>query len=423
MTAETPAAGETRHHAQGCVCEACPHGARHRHRRAATAFARRRDELAAGVGVPDSLARSPEAARQWISDELTIAARELAALGRTAGAARLATAARRTVIAAWTVVGVLVALAQLLAPGGGWSLSTTAGLLAGVAVAAVLTLAWRVFRPATMFAPLVGDDGRFCTARAVAAAWLLLSGYAALLLSATLAGAAGPQARRELAEGLTLANGAGLLVSVGIALAAAGWVRLTVSRRVRRFAMQKVRADRPRPADLVGDDDGVVGFAPVAYLVASAAALSFAAAGLIRTPSELPPVPWPLVALFALAAAAHVAGAYTDGARPVILSVVRAREPGGPHAPVRPGDDIEIRGSGFVPPGARRPARLAETVVRVGNVYAPVPLIPVEGGFSNPSEDRLVVALPAEVEPGRTEIRVITAAGTESGRYTITVAD
>ncbi|MEU1026429.1 hypothetical protein ABZ366_31020, partial [Streptomyces sp. NPDC005904] len=114
---------------------------------------------------------------------------------------------------------------------------------------------------------------------------------------------------------------------------------------------------------------------------------------------------------------------YSEGGRPVILSVVRAREVGDLDAPIRTGDDIEIRGAGFVPPGAGGADRLARMVVRIGAVHVHVPLVPVPGGFSNPADTTLTVPVPVDVEPGRVDVQVITAAGLETNRVTIDVTD
>jgi hypothetical protein len=56
-------------------------------------------------------------------------------------------------------------------------------------------------------------------------------------------------------------------------------------------------------------------------------------------------------------------------------------------------------------------------------VHVPVPLIPVTGGFANPADAALTVPVPVEVEPGRVEVQVVTAAGVETNRYPIDVAD
>jgi hypothetical protein len=125
----------------------------------------------------------------------------------------------------------------------------------------------------------------------------------------------------------------------------------------------------------------------------------------------------------AVSTATYFAGKYTEGGRPVILSVVRAREAGDLDAPIRTGDDIEIRGAGFVPPGAGSPDRLARVVVRIGPVHVHVPLIPVNGGFANPSDTVLTVPVPVEVEPGSVEVQVVTAAGVETNSCRIDVTD
>lgn len=106
-----------------------------------------------------------------------------------------------------------------------------------------------------------------------------------------------------------------------------------------------------------------------------------------------------------------------------MLSVVRAREPGDLDAPIRTGDDIEIRGAGFVPPGAGAPDRLARVVVRIGRVHVHVPLVPVAGGFANPADTVLTVPVPVEVEPGLVDVQVVTAAGVETNRVEIDVTD
>ena len=149
----------------------------------------------------------------------------------------------------------------------------------------------------------------------------------------------------------------------------------------------------------------------------------FAAVRLARSPAQLPDVPWGLAALVAISAATYFAGKYAEGGRPVILSVVRAREAGDLDAPIRTGDDIEIRGAGFVPPGAATPDLLARLTVRIGAVHVHVPLIPVPGGFANPTDGVLTVPVPVDVEPGRTELRVVTAGGAESAPYLLDIVD
>ncbi|WP_344262831.1 hypothetical protein [Streptomyces sodiiphilus] len=410
-------------HAGGCTCGHCPHGAREAHHRAVAAFRRRRDELAAGTGVPEGLAHSPEASRQWVSDELAHCARTVAERAREAEAALSGRRTRHTVIAVWSAAGLLALGLLLTAVGDGWSRARTAALLAAVLIAALLHLAaWLHRARGGLLAPLTGEDNRLSTSRTVAAAWLLMAVYAVLVIAGTLIGGT--------AEGDGFASGsewaaaaAGLPAALALSFAVTVWVRHTVATRVRSFTMQKVRADRPRAADLLTDDAGRVSFTDVQYVAVNLAALVLAAVNLAGAPDGFPVLSWPVAVLLAVSALTYAAAKYSEGGRPVILSVVRAREPGDLPAPVRPGDDIEIRGCGFVPAGAGEPDRLARTVVRIGAVCVPVPLVPVRGGFRNPRDTVLTVPVPAEVEAGTVEVQVITAAGTESGRYPVTVTD
>jgi hypothetical protein len=103
--------------------------------------------------------------------------------------------------------------------------------------------------------------------------------------------------------------------------------------------------------------------------------------------------------------------------------VVRAREAGDLDAPIRTGDDIEIRGAGFVPPGAQGADRLSRMVVRIGSVNVHVPLVPVSGGFSNPTDTVLTVPVPVDVEAGQVQVQVVTAAGLETNQRVIDVTD
>ncbi len=187
--------------------------------------------------------------------------------------------------------------------------------------------------------------------------------------------------------------------------------------------LQKVRAHRPRAADLLTDDSGRGSFADIQYVVISAVALVFGLVRLARRPEQLPDLPWGLAVVVLVSAATYLAGKYAEGGRPVVLSVVRAREAGDLDGPVRTGDDIEIRGAGFVPPGAQSADRLSRMVVRIGAVNVHVPLVPVAGGFSNPSDTVLTVPVPADVEPGRVEVQVVTAAGLETNKVVVDITE
>ncbi|MGH4034232.1 hypothetical protein ACQB60_35540 [Actinomycetota bacterium Odt1-20B] len=411
-------------HGGGCTCGDCPHGAREGHRQAVAAFLARRDELAAGQGLPAAVAHSAGASRQWVSDELTQSARAVAERGRAEGEAWLARLWRRTVLVVWAGVAVLLLVQALTAIGAGWTLARTAGLLAALVAAGLLTGAGYAHRArGGVLAPVIGEDNRLSTSRVVAASWVLLVVFSVLVLAGELAGAGRPGRREELLDGLGPGRAAALVTVLAVVCGVAVLVRRVVSLRVLGQRLQKVPADRPRATDPVTDDEGRGSFTDVQYVLVSAAAVVFAAVRLARHPEELPELPWGLALLVLVSAATYLAGKYAEGGRPVILSVVRAREAGDLDAPIRVGDDIEIRGAGFVPPGAGGADRLARMVVRIGAVYVHVPLVPVTGGFTNPADETLTVPVPADVEPGSVVIQVVTAAGVETNRCVIDVAD
>ncbi|MFE2696802.1 hypothetical protein ACFXKI_03515 [Streptomyces mirabilis] len=417
-------AGQGAAHTGGCTCGDCPHGAHEGHRRAVAAFLARRDELASGQGLPAAVAHSASASRQWVSDELTQSADLVAERGRVDGEAWLGRLWRRTAYAVWGAVLALLVVQALTAIGAGWTAARTAGLLAALVVAAGLTGAGYLHRArGGALAPVVGEDNRLSTSRAMAAGWVLFVVYAVLVLVGQLAAASAHGKRDDLIAGLELARGAGVVTVVAVVCAIAVLVRRVVGLRVLGQRLQKVRADRPRAADLLTDDSGRGSFADIQYVVIGAVALVFAAVRLARRPGQLPDLPWSLALLVLVSAATYLAGKYAEGGRPVILSVVRSREAGDLDAPIRTGDDIEIRGAGFVPPGAQSADRLSRMVVRIGAVHVHVPLVPVPGGFSNPTDAVLTVPVPVDVEPGRVEVQVVTAAGVETNRCLIEVTD
>lgn len=411
-------------HGGGCTCGDCPHGAREGHRRAVAAFLVKRDELAAGQGLPAAVAHSAGASRQWVSDELTQSARDVAERGRAEGDAWLGRLWRGTALVIWAAVGVLLLVQALTAIGTGWTLARTAGVLAAAVVGGVLTGAGYAHRTrGGILAPVIGEDNRLSTSRAVAACWVLLLVFAVLVLAGELAGASGHRERDELIAGLDIARAAGAVTVLAVVCGVAMLVRRVVGLRVLGQRLQKVPADRPRAADLLTDDARRASFADTQYILVSAVAMVFTAVRLARRPEQLPDLPWGLALLVLVSAATYLAGKYADGGRPVILSVVRAREAGDLDGPIRTGDDIEIRGAGFVPPGAQTADRLARMVVRIGTVHVHVPLVPVPGGFTNPTDAALTVPVPVDVEPGRVDVQVITAAGVETNRCTIDVTD
>ncbi|MEV6617876.1 hypothetical protein AB0N31_29260 [Streptomyces sp. NPDC051051] len=411
-------------HDGGCACGNCPHGAREGHRRAVAAFLAKRDEFAAGQGLPAAVAHSASASRQWVSEELAQSAELVAERGRAEGESWLNRVRLRTACTVGAAVVALLLVQSLTAIGAGWTTARTAGLLAALLVGGALTAAsWFHRTRGGALAPVIGEDNRLSTSRTVAAAWVLFVVYAVLVLVGRLAAASGPVERDALISGLDLARGAGVVTVLAVVCAIAVLVRRVVGLRVLGQRLQKVRAPRPRAADLFTDDAGRGTFADIQYVVISAVALAFAAVRLARRPDQLPDLPWGLAVVVLVSAATYLAGKYAEGGRPVILSVVRSREAGDLDAPIRTGDDIEIRGAGFVPPGAQTADRLSRMVVRIGAVHVHVPLVPVTGGFSNPTDAVLTVPVPVEVEPGRVEVQVVTAAGVETNRYAIDVTD
>ncbi|KMS67370.1 membrane protein [Streptomyces viridochromogenes] len=411
-------------HGGGCTCGDCPHGARAGHRRAVAEFLLKRDGFAAGQGLPAAVAHSASASRQWVSEELTQSAELVAERGRAEGEAWLARLWRRTTCVVWGLFVALLLVQAFTAIGAGWTSARTAGLLAALVTAGALTAAsWFHRARGGALAPVIGEDNRLSTSRAVAGVWVLFVAYAVLVLVGRLAAASGQRERDALIAGLELGRGAGVVTVLAVVCAIAVLVRRVVGVRVLGQRLQKVRAHRPRAADLLTDDAGRGTFADIQYVVIGGVALLFAAVRLARRPDQLPDLPWGLAVVVLISAATYLAGKYAEGGRPVILSVVRAREAGDLDAPIRTGDDIEIRGAGFVPPGAQGADRLSRMVVRIGTVHVHVPLVPVSGGFSNPTDAVLTVPVPADVEPGRVEVQVVTAAGAETGRYSIDVTE
>ncbi|MER6080347.1 hypothetical protein [Streptomyces sp. NPDC001833] len=411
-------------HGGGCACGDCPHGAREGHRRAVAEFLLKREEFAAGQGLPAAVAHSASASRQWVSEELTQSAGVVAERGRAEGEAWLARLWLRTACTVWAAVVITLLTQALTAVGAGWTSARTAGLLAALLVALALTAAsWFHRSRGGVLAPVIGEDNRMSTSRTVAASWVLFVAYAVLVLAGRLAAASSPADRDALISGLDLARGAGVVTVLAVVCAIAVLVRRVVGLRIAGQRLQKVRAHRPRAADLLTDDAGRGTFADIQYVVISAVALLFAAVRLARRPDQLPDLPWGLATVVLISAATYLAGKYAEGGRPVILSVVRAREAGDLDAPIRTGDDIEIRGTGFVPPGAQTADRLSRMVVRIGAVNVHVPLVPVTGGFSNPTDHVLTVPVPADVEPGSVEVQVVTAAGVATNRCVVEVTE
>ena len=155
----------------------------------------------------------------------------------------------------------------------------------------------------------------------------------------------------------------------------------------------------------------------------NAVAVLFSAVRLARRPEQLPDLPWGLALLVIVSAATYFAGKYAEGGRPVVLSVVRAREAGDLDAPIRTGDDIEIRGAGFVPPGAGYPGPAGPDGRPHRRGPCPCPPGPGPRRLRQPDGRGADVPVPVDVEPGPVEVQVVTAAGVETNRVIVDVMD
>ncbi|NUK82770.1 hypothetical protein HRW23_36620, partial [Streptomyces lunaelactis] len=141
--------------------------------------------------------------------------------------------------------------------GAGWAGARPSERLSASVVACLLTAAAGLHRSrGGLRAPLIGEDNRLSTSRAVATAWVLLVVFSVLVLALQLAWASSAADRDALIEGLDLARGAGMLSVLALVCAIAVVVRRVVAVRVFGQRLQKIRADRPRLADLLCDDSG-----------------------------------------------------------------------------------------------------------------------------------------------------------------------
>jgi hypothetical protein len=192
---------------------------------------------------------------------------------------------------------------------------------------------------------------------------------------------------------------------------------------MRRRAVPYLPGQRSQLRDLVLDETGFGSLAAAVWLPSYLAAILFLIAGLAKNPYELPAIPATVVWISLAAAVLYAVVRLVEARQPVLVSVVRVRPAGGLDGPIRQGDEIEIRGLGFVPPGAAEPDQLTRIVVKLGPIHIHVPLVPgTEGGFSNPTDSSVTVPVPYDVDPGPWTVRVVTAAGLETDDYALDIA-
>ncbi|UGQ14557.1 hypothetical protein LO772_13785 [Yinghuangia sp. ASG 101] len=405
-------------HGPDCHCVV-----REEYRRAQEGFAEARRALARREGVPAVVAPSELATRQWIDDELRGKSRELATRRRAHGRAALRLLGTRTLALLWTAVVVLLVVQSLTAIGAGWTITRTAALVAAVVTAAGLSaVAYATREGAGLYAPARGLDGRLSTSKAVAALWAVTLTYTFVFFAVRLAAASDGDDRSDLLDSLGSVS-ADQLALVAAPLFAAVLVRRVVGDKVNRRVLQKPHSDRARLFDLVTDDAGRSSLVDAQYVLVNLVATGFVVVGLARDPEALPDIPATLVALAMVSVVVYLVAKLVENNRPVILSVVRVHVPGNLDTAVRQGDDIEIRGTNLVGAGAKDPDQLARVVVMFGAVHVYAPLVPTDSGFANPCDAVIVVPIPVDVEPGRVELCVVSAAGIESNRYEIEIAD
>ena len=387
-------------------------------------FAERCRELAHKEGVPAALVHSESGARQWVSDELAHHAGRLAAFSRKENTAWLSLVGRQALYGAWWLLAlVLVIDLATLALSGGWTLPRTATPLAFLAFAALFSLLSAVhYELGGVLCFLVGVDGRLSLPRALGLLWAATFFTAFVYFGIEDVAASGPDQRQAVAAAISHPQWVYLAllavpVLVSLATGAVG------AARMRRRSTPYLPGQRSQLRDLLIDENGLGSLAAAVWLPANLAAVLFLVVGLAKNPYSLPDLPAPVVWLSLGGGVLFAAAKLAEVRKPVLVSVVRVRAPGDPDGPIKQGDEIEIRGLGFVPAAAAAPDQLARIVVKLGPIHIHVPLVPdMDGGFANPTDTSVTVPIPYEVEPGPWTVRVVTASGIETADYPLDIS-
>jgi hypothetical protein len=387
-------------------------------------FAERCREFAHSEGVPAALAHSESGAKQWVSDELTRRAGRLATFSRKENSAWLSLVGRQALYGAWwLLVVVLVIDLATLALSGGWTLPRTATPLAFLAFAALFSLLSAVhYELGGVLCFLVGIDGRLSLPRAMGLLWAATFFTAFVYFGVEDMSSDSPGERQAVAAAISHPQWVYLAL-----LAAPVLVSLLTGAvsgaRMRRRSTPYLPGQRSQLRDLLIDESGLGSLAAAVWLPANLAAVLFLVVGLAKNPYSLPELPVAVVWLSIGGGVLFAAAKLAEVRKPVLVSVVRVRTPGELDGPIRQGDEIEIRGLGFVPAGASEPDQLARIVVKLGPIHIHVPLVPdVDGGFMNPTDTSVTVPIPFEVEPGPWTVRVVTASGIETADYPLDIA-
>jgi hypothetical protein len=386
-------------------------------------FIERCKEFAHGEGVPTALAHSETGAREWVSDELTRRAGKLATVARQENAAWLALVGKQAMRAAWWLLAVVLVIDLATLPlSDGWTMPRTATPLAFLAFAGLFTLMSLVHVDiGGVLCFLAGVDGRLSLARTMAVLWAasLFTTFVYFGIEDIAADSAADRAQVDASISHPHWEYLALLATPVIVAAVSGVVSAA---RMRRRAAPYLPGQRSQLRDLLVEDTGLGSLAAAVWLPVNLVAVLFLVVGLAKHPYELPRLPDAVIAIALGAAVLYLGVKLAEVRRPVLVSVVRVRTPGEPDGPIRQGDEIEIRGLGFVPPAAGAPEQLARVVVKLGPIHIHVPLVPdSEGGFVNPTDTSVTVPIPYEAEPGPWTVRVVTASGMETTDFPLDI--
>jgi len=388
-----------------------------------TQFVDRCKEFARGEGVPAALSHSESGARQWISDELTRRAGRLAAASRRENAAWLALVGRQAMRGAWwLLVAVLVVDLATLPLSDGWTMPRTAAPVAFLAFAALFTLFSLVHSDiGGVLCFLIGVDGRLSLPRTLGVLWAASLATAFVYFGVEDIAAGDPAERAQITASLSHLRWEYLaLLATPVVVAVISSAVLAA--RMRRRAAPYLPGQRSQLRDLLVEETGLGSLAAAVWLPVNLVGVLFLVIGLAENPYQLPQLPAAVTAIALGAAVLYLAVKLTEVRKPVLVSVVRVRTPGEPDGPIRQGDEIEIRGLGFVPAAAASPDQLARIVVKLGPIHIHVPLVPdQDGAFINPTDTSVTVPIPYEAEPGPWTVRVVTAAGLETSDYPLDI--
>ncbi|HEY3872056.1 MAG TPA: hypothetical protein VGM10_27095 [Actinocrinis sp.] len=406
--------------AQGPDC----HGAvRQEYDRELVQFAERCREFAQGEGVPAALAHSESGARQWVSDELARRATRLAAAARRENTAWLTLIGRQAVRVALALPVVILLLELATLPfANGWGAGRTATLIAFIAFAGLFALLSAVHSElGGALCYLTGVDGRLSLPRTLGLMWISALFTALVYFGVEDIAAGSPAERSSIADALSHPNWQ-YLVMLAVPVAVSAITGVVAAARMRRRDTAYLPGQRSQLRDLLVEESGFGSLACAVWLPLNLVAVAFLAVGLAKNPYTLPRLPAAVLWLSVAAAVLYCAIKLTEVHRPVLVSVVRVRRSGEMDGPIRPGDEIEIRGLGFAPRAAAAPDQLARIVVKLGPVHLHVPIIPdADGAIVNPTDTSLTVPIPYEVEPGAWTVRVVTASGLETTDYPLDI--